>query len=165
MRFPDQRAGVFIHVRIAWTSNTGRKRGVQLTQRFPHGLVKRSMIISLAIICITPLWGQMKLQQELVRQQEQGELKLSSFGHGSIYSADFTRRNEWIEEKKLLPPADRIQDGLLSPDGKLVALTPTARVVVVFFSAHHRGYYSELEDAIGRMSEEVWAYFNYRSKK
>jgi beta-lactamase class A len=43
--------------------------------------------------------------------------------------------------------------------------TPAARVVVVFFSAHHRGYYSELEDAIGRMSEEVWAYFNYRGKK
>jgi beta-lactamase class A len=43
--------------------------------------------------------------------------------------------------------------------------TPSAHVVVVFFSAHHRGYYSELEDAIGRMSEEVWAYFNYREKK
>ena len=42
--------------------------------------------------------------------------------------------------------------------------TPSARVVVVFFSAHHRGFYSELEDAIGRMSEQVWAYFNYRSK-
>ena len=42
--------------------------------------------------------------------------------------------------------------------------TPSARVVVVFFSAHHRGYYAELEDAIGRMSEEVWAYFNYREK-
>jgi len=43
--------------------------------------------------------------------------------------------------------------------------TPTARVVVVFFSAHHRGYYQELEDAIGRMSEQVWGYFNYREKK
>jgi beta-lactamase class A len=42
--------------------------------------------------------------------------------------------------------------------------TPSARVVVVFFSAHHRGFYSELEDAIGRMSEQVWAYFNYREK-
>lgn len=42
--------------------------------------------------------------------------------------------------------------------------TPAARVVVVFFSAHHRGYYSELEDAIARMSEQVWAYFNYRGK-
>jgi beta-lactamase class A len=42
--------------------------------------------------------------------------------------------------------------------------TPNARVVVVFFSAHHRGYYGELEDAIGRMSEQVWAYFNYREK-
>ena len=41
--------------------------------------------------------------------------------------------------------------------------TPAGRVVV-FFSAHHRGYYSELEDAIGRMSEQVWGYFNYREK-
>ena len=43
--------------------------------------------------------------------------------------------------------------------------TDNARVVVVFFSAHHRGYYSELEDAIARMSEQVWAYFNYRGKE
>src|SRR5215472_10045161 len=43
--------------------------------------------------------------------------------------------------------------------------TPAGRVVVVFFSAHHRGYYSELEDAIARMSEQVWAYFNYRGKQ
>ena len=42
--------------------------------------------------------------------------------------------------------------------------TPRGRVVVVFFTAHHRGYYSELEDAIGRMSEQVWSYFNYREK-
>jgi beta-lactamase class A len=42
--------------------------------------------------------------------------------------------------------------------------TPAGRVVVVFFSAHHRGYYQELEDAIGRMSEQVWGYFNYRGK-
>ncbi len=43
--------------------------------------------------------------------------------------------------------------------------TPSARVVVVFFSAHHRGYYGELEDAIGRMSEQVWGYFNYRNSQ
>jgi beta-lactamase class A len=43
--------------------------------------------------------------------------------------------------------------------------TDSGRVVVVFFSAHHRGYYSELEDAIARMSEQVWAYFNYRGKQ
>ncbi|HEY7402420.1 MAG TPA: serine hydrolase [Candidatus Angelobacter sp.] len=43
--------------------------------------------------------------------------------------------------------------------------TQAGRVVVVFFSAHHRGFYSELEDAIGRMSEQVWAYFNYRDKQ
>ena len=40
--------------------------------------------------------------------------------------------------------------------------TPRARVVVVFFSARHRGIYAQLEDAIARMSEQVWAYFNYR---
>ena len=39
--------------------------------------------------------------------------------------------------------------------------TDRARVVVVFFSAHHRGIYAELEDAVARMSEQVWAYFNY----
>ena len=43
--------------------------------------------------------------------------------------------------------------------------TPAGRVVVVFFSAHHRGFYSELEDAVARMSEQVWAYFNYRGKQ
>ncbi|HET7873102.1 MAG TPA: serine hydrolase [Terriglobales bacterium] len=43
--------------------------------------------------------------------------------------------------------------------------TPAGRVVVVFFSAHHRGFYSELEDAIARMTEQVWAYFNYRGKQ
>jgi hypothetical protein len=42
--------------------------------------------------------------------------------------------------------------------------TPAGRVAVVFFSAHHCGYYSELEDAIGRMSEQVWGYFNYRGQ-
>jgi beta-lactamase class A len=43
--------------------------------------------------------------------------------------------------------------------------TPAGRVVVVFFNAHHRGFYSELENAVGRMSEQVWDYFNYRGKK
>ena len=42
--------------------------------------------------------------------------------------------------------------------------TPRARVVVVFFCSHHRGIYAELEDAVGRMSEQVWAYFNYGSQ-
>jgi Beta-lactamase class A len=43
--------------------------------------------------------------------------------------------------------------------------TPAGRVVVVFFTAHHRGFYTELEDAIARMSEQVWDYFNYRGKQ
>ncbi len=42
--------------------------------------------------------------------------------------------------------------------------TSRARVVVVFFSAHHRGIYANLEDAIARMSEQVWSYFNYRAE-
>lgn len=41
--------------------------------------------------------------------------------------------------------------------------TKNARVIVVFFCAHHRGIYAELEDAVARMSEEVWGYFNYRA--
>lgn len=42
--------------------------------------------------------------------------------------------------------------------------TPQARVVVVFFTAHHRGIYANLEDAVARASEQVWTYFNYRSE-
>jgi beta-lactamase class A len=34
--------------------------------------------------------------------------------------------------------------------------SPGSRTVVVFFSAHHRGIYAHLEDAIARMSEQVW---------
>lgn len=64
----------------------------------------------------------MKLREELVSRQEKGELALSSFGNGSIYTADFRHRDKWIEEKKLPAPADHTQDGLLSPDGNLVAL-------------------------------------------
>jgi beta-lactamase class A len=37
-----------------------------------------------------------------------------------------------------------------------------SRIVVVFFCAHHRGIYAELEDAVARMSEQVWDYFSYR---
>jgi WD40 repeat protein len=73
-------------------------------------------------IATAPLFGQMKLREELVSRQAEGGLALSSFGHGSIHTADFTRRDKWIEEKKLPAPADHTQDGLLSPDGNLVAL-------------------------------------------
>ena len=41
--------------------------------------------------------------------------------------------------------------------------TQKAHVIVVFFCAHHRGVYAALEDAVARMSEQVWAYFNYGS--
>ncbi len=40
---------------------------------------------------------------------------------------------------------------------------PSARIVV-FSSAHYRGYYSELEDAIGGMRERVWGILIYREK-
>jgi len=42
--------------------------------------------------------------------------------------------------------------------------TQRARVVIVVFDAHHRGIYSELEDAVARVSEQVWDYFNYRGQ-
>ncbi len=42
--------------------------------------------------------------------------------------------------------------------------TPRARVVAVFFTAHHRGIYAHLEDAIARASEQVWEYFHYRAR-
>lgn len=82
---------------------------------------KLCLFLSLAI-STTPLLGQMKLRAELVSRQEKGGLALSSFGNGSIYTADFRRRDKWVEEKKLAAPADHTQDGLLSPDGNWVAL-------------------------------------------
>ena len=42
--------------------------------------------------------------------------------------------------------------------------TGSARVVVAFFCDRHRGSYPELEDTVARMSEDVWAYFNYRAR-
>ena len=41
--------------------------------------------------------------------------------------------------------------------------TPRARVVVAIFTAHHRGIYANLEDAMGRIAEQVWLYFNARA--
>ena len=41
--------------------------------------------------------------------------------------------------------------------------TPRARVVIAVFTAHHRGIYANLEDAIGRIAEETWLYFNARA--
>jgi WD40 repeat protein len=67
------------------------------------------------------LSGQMKLREELINQQ-QGGYVLASFSHGSVYTANFSKRDEWSAETRLPPPADHVQDGLLSPDGKLIAL-------------------------------------------
>jgi WD40 repeat protein len=69
-----------------------------------------------------PLFGQMKLREELINRQQEGGYVLASFGHGSVYIANFSRRDDWSEDTKLPPPADHVQDGLLSPDGKLIAL-------------------------------------------
>lgn len=41
--------------------------------------------------------------------------------------------------------------GLIEPYGK-------PPVIVCFFNAHHRGIWANLEDAVARMSEKVWAY-------
>ena len=41
--------------------------------------------------------------------------------------------------------------------------TPRTRVVIAVFTAHHRGIYANLEDAIGRIAEETWLYFNARA--
>jgi Tol biopolymer transport system component len=68
-----------------------------------------------------PLSGQMKLREELINQQ-QGGYVLASFSHGSVYTANFSKRDGWSAETRLPPPADHVQDGLLSPDGKLIAL-------------------------------------------
>lgn len=68
-----------------------------------------------------PLSGQMKLREELINQQ-QGGYVLASFSHGSVYTANFSKRDDWSAETRLPPPADHVQDGLLSPDGKLIAL-------------------------------------------
>ncbi|HEX9256604.1 MAG TPA: hypothetical protein VF938_13720, partial [Candidatus Angelobacter sp.] len=69
-----------------------------------------------------PLFGQMKLREELINRQQEGGYVLASFGHGSVYIANFSKRDDWSEDTKLPPPADHVQDGLLSPDGKLIAL-------------------------------------------
>jgi hypothetical protein len=69
-----------------------------------------------------PLFGQMKLREELTNRQQEGGYVLASFGHGSVYVANFSKRDDWSEDTKLPSPADHVQDGLLSPDGKLIAL-------------------------------------------
>jgi WD40 repeat protein len=69
-----------------------------------------------------PLFGQMKLREELINRQQEGGYVLASFSHGSVYTANFSKRDDWLEDTKLPPPADHVQDGLISPDGKLIAL-------------------------------------------
>ena len=75
-----------------------------------------------------------------------------------------TRIPKYIEDDANTPHKTGDFPPYIANDVGLIE-TPAGRVVVVFFSAHHRGFYSELEDAIGRMSEQVWDYFNYRGKQ
>jgi beta-lactamase class A len=75
-----------------------------------------------------------------------------------------TRIPKYLNDDTRVPHKTGDFPPYIANDVGLIA-TPNARVVVVFFSAHHRGYYSELEDAIARMSEQVWAYFNYRGEQ
>lgn len=75
-----------------------------------------------------------------------------------------TRIPKYMDDETRVPHKTGDFPPYIANDVGLIA-TANARVVVVFFSAHHRGYYSELEDAIARMSEQVWAYFNYRDKQ
>jgi len=74
------------------------------------------------LLMAVPLSGQMKLREELINQQ-QGGYVLASFSHGSVYTANFSKRDHWSAETRLPPPADHVQDGLLSPEGKLIALS------------------------------------------
>lgn len=75
-----------------------------------------------------------------------------------------TRIPKYIEDDANTPHKTGDFPPYIANDVGLIE-TPAGRVVVVFFSAHHRGFYSELEDAIARMSEQVWDYFNYRGKQ
>jgi beta-lactamase class A len=74
-----------------------------------------------------------------------------------------TRIPKYMDDETRVPHKTGDFPPYIANDVGLIS-TDKARAVVVFFSAHHRGYYSELEDAIARMSEQVWAYFNYRGK-
>ena len=41
--------------------------------------------------------------------------------------------------------------------------SPRARTVIVVFDQHHKGIYANLEDAVARISEQVWDFFDYRA--
>lgn len=90
-----------------------------------HGLNRHAKVFCLSfflLLMAAPLFGQMKLREELTHRQQESGYVLASFSHGSVYVANFAKRDDWSEDTKLPPPADHVQDGLLSPDGKLIAL-------------------------------------------
>src|SRR5579864_234728 len=93
-------------------------------RKMSHCLSRLANVFCLCLFLLlmaVPLSGQMKLREELINQQ-QGGYVLASFSHGSVYTANFSKRDDWSAETRLPPPADHVQDGLLSPDGKLIAL-------------------------------------------
>ena len=79
--------------------------------------------VALAMVTlVAPALAQMKLREELISRQKEGGYGLAGFGNGSVFIADFTRKEGWMGEK-LSPPADRARYGLLSHDGTMIALS------------------------------------------
>lgn len=103
-----------------------------------------------------------KLLEMIARDQAAGEKSCREMLHLMRLQQMRTRIPKYLDDVSAphktgdFPPYIANDMGLIE--------TENGRVVVVFFSAHHRGHYAELEDAIARMSEQVWAYFNYRGK-
>jgi hypothetical protein len=81
-------------------------------------------ILAMALVSglIAPSFAQMKLRDEQISRQKEGGYGLADFSYGSVRVADFTRQGAWSEER-LPSPADKIQFGLLSPDGTMIALS------------------------------------------
>jgi len=117
--------------------------------KHPYGLASASDMVSLLEMMATNKAASEKSCKQMLRMmgQQQMRTRIPRFMLDEIETPHKTGD---------FPPYIANDVGLIE--------TPSARVVVVFFSTHHRGYYSELEDAIGRMSEQVWGYFNYREK-
>lgn len=75
----------------------------------------------LVLLLAAPLCAQVKLREELLSRQKEGGYTLAEFTRGSIYVADFSRQQGW-QEQGVSSSLSKIDDGLLSPDGSLLAL-------------------------------------------
>jgi dipeptidyl aminopeptidase/acylaminoacyl peptidase len=84
-----------------------------------------ALFIAVVLTSASTLSAQMKLRDEEISRQKEGGYSLADFSFGSVGVADFTKKDKWTTEEKLPPPLDKVQDGLLSPDGTLIALTLT----------------------------------------